>query len=67
MMLAVASIVQRFQLRAVPNATATPLAATTLRPGEGGVPVSARARSSRLPATSVNHAHSGEHRAFVAA
>ncbi len=44
-MLAVASIVQRFQVRAVPNAVVTQVAATTLRPGEGGVPVTVRARA----------------------
>jgi cytochrome P450 len=66
-MLAVASIVQRFHVRAVPNATVTPLAATTLRPDAGGVPVSVSARAPRLRTPVSTHVHSGEHRAFVAA
>ena len=44
MMLAVASIVQRFNVTAT-NAIVAPLAATTLRPGKGGVPVAVRPRS----------------------
>jgi cytochrome P450 len=43
-MLTVASIVQRFHVSAVPGTTVTPVAATTLRPGEGGVPVILRPR-----------------------
>lgn len=43
-MLTVASIVQRFHVTAVPGTAVTPLAATTLRPGEGGVPVIVRPR-----------------------
>jgi len=49
-MLAVASIMQRFKVRAAPNSVVTPLAATTLRPGEGGVPMTIHARA-RLPVT----------------
>ncbi len=67
-MLAVASIVQRFHVSAVPNAVVTPLAATTLRPGEGGVPVTVRPREpQRLLADETMRSHSGERRAFVAA
>ncbi len=43
--LAVASIVQRFHVQKVANTVVTTLAATTLRPGEGGVPVTVRSRT----------------------
>ncbi len=65
-MLAVASIVQRFHVSAVPNAVVTPVAATTLRPGEGGVPVTVHARApQRLRAVETMRSHSGEYRASV--
>jgi len=47
-MLTVASVVQRFRVKAAPNSVVTPLAATTLRPGEGGVPVRIRPRAAQL-------------------
>ena len=66
-MLAVASIVQRFRVSAVPNAVVTPVAATTLRPGEGGVQVMLRSRGPQhLYSPVETRAHAGEHRAFVA-
>lgn len=48
--LAVAAIAQRFQVQAVPNSSVTPVAATTLRPGRGGVRVILRERSLELSA-----------------
>jgi cytochrome P450 len=66
-MLAVASIVQRFHVKAVPNAVVTPLAATTLRPGDGGVLVTVQARKPHLDTFAASRLHSGQHRAFVAA
>jgi cytochrome P450 len=64
-MLAVASIVQRFQVSALPNSKVALVAATTLRPGEGGVPVSVRARGPQpLRAVETTRSHSGERRAF---
>jgi cytochrome P450 len=66
-MLAVASIAQRFHVTAVPNASVTSLAATTLRPGEGGVPVSVRARVPRLRTPVEIRVLSGKHRPFVTA
>ena len=44
---AIASIVQRFQIRAVANAGVTPTVATTLLPGDGGVRGKVRAPASR--------------------
>jgi len=67
-MLAVASIVQRFQVSAVPNAVVTPLAATTLRPGEGGVPVTLQYRGlQHLPASRADRLQSATHDARIAA
>jgi cytochrome P450 len=66
-MLAIASIVQRFQIRAVSNAGVTPIAATIQRPGEGGVRVKVRARASRQGSTRPSRTQSGWYRAFVAA
>ena len=66
-MLAVASIVQRFRVKAVPNTSVTPLAATTLRPDAGGVPVSICTRRACVHTPAAAHTHSGEQRVFVAA
>ena len=66
-MLAIASILQRFQIRAVSNAAVTPIAATTLRPGEGGVKVMVRARASGQGSTVPSPRKSGSYRAFVVA
>jgi len=67
-MLAVASIVQRFQVSAAPTAVVAASTATTLRPGEGDVPVTVRSHSpQRLCALAATRSHSGEYRAFVAA
>jgi len=66
-LLAVASIVQRFHVKAAPGSAAAPLAATTLRPDAGGVPVSVQARVPHLRTPVETHVHSGEHRVFVAA
>ncbi len=65
-MLAVASIVQRFQVSAAPTAVVAAFTATTLRPGD--VPVTVRSHSpQRLCALAATRSHSGEYRAFVAA
>lgn len=66
-MLAIASILQRFQIRAVSNTAVTPIAATTLRPGEGGVKVMVRARASGQGGTVPSPRKSGSYRAFVVA
>ena len=67
-MLAVASIVQRFQVRAVPNAPVTTVAATTLRPGEGGVPVTVCARAQQpLRSSGTLHSQTWEGRTVAAA
>lgn len=62
-MLAVASIVQRFRVSAAAGSVVTPLAATTLRPGDGGVQVEIRSRTTQLPQATVSHwERSGRHR-----
>ena len=66
-MLAIASILQRFQIRAVSNAVVTPIAVTTLRPGEEGMKVMVRAGASGQGSTVPSPRKSCSYRAFVAA